>query len=178
MLQEAASTEQMRPDVEAWLKSLGVGRTEATATPFSSWHLTFTWPVGSPHRMWVLSPIAHPHAIMVGTNTAFLAEHKQTFAEMENSEKIDFMLDLHTALNRDGIDYAFAPTPLPMYVAPDMFQVATTRFGDFSLQRLYEMLHRAWKAEFAGLLVVQRRLNPTNPPTGGDITWKAPPSLQ
>lgn len=169
------------PDVEGWLKAMGcTSKKESPADPALSFQYTIDYPVGTPHRISVLAFAARPRALIVMSRVDFSPEHLATFQDLENDEKVDFLFELSTTLNREYVEYAFAPTSSPL-ACPSAFMVQATRYDDgLSLDSFARTVSSVNKAEVAGIACVQRHLTPRSAGPGGrfDFTRSGKGSLQ
>lgn len=169
--------------VEGWLKDIGSTPKGVTPpAPESSFQYEFDYPKGTPHRLIVLHPIATPRALVVLTQVSMSPEHLTTFKDLEDPDKIAFLQDLGTALNREFVEYGYmfmTPTPGAL-TCPTAFQVSATRFDDgLSLDSFARTVSSVYKTEVAGITCVQKHLQPgTFTGGGGNFDFKRSGGLQ
>jgi hypothetical protein len=160
--------------IEGWLREIGTHPVPLPA-PYANWQFEIDYPPNSKHKIVVFNSSAQPRALVVATRVAFSQEHIAAFALMENADKWRFMRDLQSALNREFVEFGFEqPQPAGPLTCPTFFSVTATRFDDsLSLDGLARAVSSVYKAEFAGVLIVQDQLGGGNyGGSGGDFPFR------
>jgi hypothetical protein len=158
--------------IEGWLRAIGSKPTSMTV-PYAAWQFEFDYPPNTPHKMIVVNPSVQPRALVVVSKVAFSQEHLTAHALMENADKARFIHDLQCSLNRESVEFGFEGQQ-GLLTCPAAFQVSVTRYDDgISLDGLARAVSSVYKAEFAGLLVVQDHLGSGNyGGSGGDFPFR------
>jgi hypothetical protein len=164
---------------ESWIRDIGcTPKPVSPLDPAMQFHIEVDYPAGTPHRITTHSPVAKPRALVVASVVGVSPEHLARFQDLENEEKIDFLMDLQTTLNREYVEFAFPPMSGGLQ-CPSMFQVFAVRYDDgLSLDSFARTMSSVYKAELAGITCVQRHLSPLGPGAGGDFPFKRMGRLQ
>jgi hypothetical protein len=158
--------------IAGWITAIG-SHPKSVTNPGTAWEFHFDYPANAQHTMIVANPSAQPRALLVGTKVGLSNEHLTAFALREDADKIRFIRDLQNALNREFVEFAFEGQQGPL-ACPLAFQVTATRYDDcLSLDGFARAVSSVYKAEFAGIMVVQDHLGASpSSGSGGDFPFR------
>lgn len=149
--------ENLRERVETWLTEMG-NPPEEQADPQANWHLGFTYPAGSGHRMHAAQPKDKPDAVVIATKTTISPNHVEAFEALPDDEKRNFQFGFRRTLNRMETDYRVEGVNQPSD-CPQSFQISAVRFADgLTKDSFARTVGAVYKTELDGIFFVQERL--------------------
>lgn len=150
-------SEAPKVQIEEWLRLIGCTPTEAS-DPQSQWNLSFDYPVRSPHRMHVVSPVALPAAAVIATGFELTPQHLQNFAKLDDEEKERFLWSLRQKVNCAEVEFQFFDVNQRLD-CPSKIQFSIVRYSDgLTMDSFARSLGAVFKTELGTIWLVEEHL--------------------
>jgi hypothetical protein len=155
-------SEAPKDQIEEWLRTIGSTPVEMP-DPQSAWKFEFDYPVRTPHRMVVASPVALPSAAMIITGIQLTPQHLQNFSTLDDEAKEEFLWALRQKANCAEVDFQFLGVMNPLD-CPSEIRFAVTRYPDgLTMDSFARSLGAVFKTELGTIWLVEEHLG------GGEV---------